>query len=240
MLHESRRENETEASYKPKLPRSEWGNRIKWEPSRALQREELNWHAAKLWNTLIKGDMAKKNVVYYHSCCLSFSKAKFAKHSCHPAEFTKTLGSLKAEHRIYSLEAFQQFLLKAIQNAPKYAQYFPRINYVHQSGLDIKEVVEWSRTDHANLGKRELNLMEDNFRLLRKNEELEQINGQYAEEIKRLHTKVNRLEFQVGISNLKPKKIGLDKSPEHPSFTEATIKNKCHQKSQAGLKKFTC
>ena len=165
-------------------------NFIKKEPidlEDITDRNKLQIRCMTLWMELVDGTLKSKHKVLYHRCCVSFSKSKAAKTTNHPTEETSSLSHLIEDHQMQGAGDLAEFIMKELTNKPIHLRVLPRLNYVHQSDVEMLEVTRECREENAKLGKR-LREAEDKIRELEtKIRELEKQNNQKEEDIWRLH-----------------------------------------------------
>ena len=163
---------------------------IKKEPIDLENIKDLNKlqiRCMTLWMELVEGTLKSKHKVLYHRCCTSFSKSKAAKTTNHPPEETSSLSELIEHHQMKGAGDLAAFIEKELSVKPQHLHLLPRINYIHQSDLELLEVTKEYREENIMLGKR-LREAEDRIRELElRVRELEAENKTKEEFIEKLH-----------------------------------------------------
>ena len=117
-------------------------------------RNKLQIRCMTLWMELVEGTLKSKHKVLYHRCCTSFSKSKAAKTTNHPPEETSSLSELIEHHQMKAAGDLALFMAKELSTKPTHLHVLPRLNYVHQSDLELLEVTREHREENTALGKR--------------------------------------------------------------------------------------
>src|SRR3990167_9845071 len=109
----------------------------------------LELRCASLWLELVEGDLKHKHPVFYHRCCTSFSKCRAAKHTLHPKHETLSLAQIIRTRKMEHSGDLARFVIEELSVKPKYLHQLPRLNYVHQSDLNIEDVVKRYQEDNV-------------------------------------------------------------------------------------------
>ena len=117
-------------------------------------RNKLQVRCMTLWMELVDGTLKSKHKVLYHRCCTSFSKSKAAKTTNHPPEETSSLSKLIEDHQMKDAADLAKFITEELSTKPKHLHVLPRLNYIHQSDLELLEVTREHREENTALGKR--------------------------------------------------------------------------------------
>lgn len=163
-----------------------WTKKEKIDPRNKQDLQVLELRAASLWLELVEGDLKSKHKVLYHRCCGCFSKAKAGKTACHPEEQTISLADLISEREMKDSGDLAEYLVEELEQKPSYLQLVPRLNYVHQSDLNLEEVTEEFQKENMCLVQRIQDSQEEIMLLRQKVAELEQERIQHLEIIKKL------------------------------------------------------
>ena len=109
----------------------------------------------ELWTVLYSQDCAARNYPYYHSCCSTFSKKKYAAgdHK-HPGESTHRFTDWIKQNGIKDTVTFHQFLLEQTEKKPAHLQMVPGLNLPHEHDALVTNTLKDNQDRLSELEKR--------------------------------------------------------------------------------------
>lgn len=104
---------------------------------------EFDETCKSLLEDFIKASLDKKNPVYYHKCCFSFSSRGHSTCETHPKDQTQTITKTNWKDRLRNVEEFKKFIIEEQGDKTiPWIYYKPLINIPHNDFSESHKLYE--------------------------------------------------------------------------------------------------